>query len=95
METYFKFKMFMEYALPIALLIIVIIFIAICTTVSIIKANKIEKFFIKHGYKRELFGVPSFGNGAFYGWVRESDNKRVDDRDIRGWSLKQIKEKYQ
>ena len=53
-----------------------------------------KRIFKKNGYKRELFGVPSFGNGAFYGWVRESDNKRVDDRDIKGWSLKQIKEKY-
>ena len=46
-------------------------------------------------HKRELFDVASVGNGAFYGWVRESDNKRVDDRNIKGLSFKQIKEKYE
>ena len=95
MDNYFEFKMFTEYVIPITLFVIVIVFVIISTTISVIKAKRIEKFFIKHGYKRKLFDVPSFGNGAFYGWVRESDNKRIDDRDIRNWSLKQIKEKYQ
>ena len=34
------------------------------------------------------------GNGAFYGWVREDDNKRVDDRDLKGLKFKTIKERY-
>jgi hypothetical protein len=74
-----------------------VVFVVGITRVLIccIKENRIHKFFLSHGYKRELFDVPSVGKGAFYGWVRESDRKRVDDRDIKGWSLKKIKEKYQ
>lgn len=94
MNIYYKIKIFMDYILPFALFTVIILVIVICSTVSAIKENRIHKFFVSNGYERKLFGVPSFGDGAFYGWVRESDHKRVDDRDIRGWSLKRIKEKY-
>lgn len=94
MNTYFKFKMITEYIIPITLVVVVFLILWIAGVLSNIKASKIEKFFLTHGYERKLFGVASFGNGTFYGWVRESDGKRVDDRDIKGWSLKQIKEKY-
>lgn len=93
MESYFKLKL---YGLMVSVMLstLLIIFLAICYTVALIKEKRIEKFFVSHGYKRELFGVPSVGNGAFYGWVRESDNKMADDRDIRHLSLGEIKVKY-
>lgn len=94
MDVYYKIKIFMDYILPFAIFGVIILVIVICATVSSIKENRIEKFFLSHGYERKVLGVPSFGSGAFYGWIRESDHKRVDDRDIRGWSLKRIKEKY-
>ena len=94
MEVYFKFKMFMEYVAPITLVAIIVTIVIIKITISVIKEFRIEKFFLANGYERQLFGVPSVGNGAFYGWVRKYDGKSVDDRDIKGWSLKQIKEKY-
>ncbi len=95
MDTYYKLKMFTEYIIPVALFAVIIIVALIWSIVSGIKESRIHKFFLSHGYERKLLGVPSFGDGAFYGWVRESDNKIVDDRNIRGWSLKRIKEKYQ
>lgn len=94
MDTYFKFKMVTEYIIPIAIIAIVIVAVIISSIISAIKSSRIEKFFLTNGYERKLFRVPSFGDGAFYGWVRESDGKRVDNRDIRGWSFKQIKDKY-
>lgn len=94
MDTYFKFKMITEYIIPIVLFIAIFLIVVIVGVISGIKENRIEKFFLTHGYKRELFDVASFGNGRFYGWTRESDGKRVDDRNIKGWSLKQIKEEY-
>ncbi len=94
MDTYFKFKMFSEYIVPIALIIITIVALMIVCAISSIKEKRIKKFFVSNGYERELFDVASFGGGAFYGWVRKSDNTRVDDRDIKGWSLRQIKKKY-
>lgn len=93
-DFYIKFKLAMEFLIPIFLISIIFIIAFISLSFEYIRETRIEKFFKKNGYKRELFGVPSFGNGEFYGWVRESDGKRVDDRDIKGWSLKQIKEKY-
>lgn len=94
MDTYFKFKMLSEYIVPIALIIITIVALMFVFAISYIKEKRIKKFFKSNGYERKLFDVASFGNGAFYGWVRESDNTRVDDRDIKGWSLRQIKKKY-
>ena len=94
MNAYFKFKYWTECIMPIVifggLLLISILFVI----KDIIREKRIYKFFTKHGYKREIFGVPSFGDGAFYGWIRESDNKHVDERDIRGLKVKRIKELY-
>lgn len=94
MDTYFKLKMFSDYIIPIILIAAIIIVGAVVVAISSIKEKRIKKFFESNGYERKLFDVASFGNGAFYGWVRESDNTRVDDRDIKGWSLRQIKKKY-
>ena len=94
MDTYFKFKMFSEYIVPIALIIITILVLIFVYAISHVKEKRIKKFFESNGYERKLFDVASFGNGAFYGWIRESDNTIVDDRDIKGWSLRQIRKKY-
>lgn len=94
MDTYFKFKMLSEYIIPIILVAVIIIIGAVVVTISSIKEKRVKKFFESNGYKRELFDVASFGGGAFYGWVRKSDNTRIDDRDIKGWSLRDIKKKY-
>ena len=93
METYFKMKLIFA-IIPIILSTFILALLVICFIASEIKEKRIEKFFKSHGYERRLFGVPRFGNGVFYGWVRESDNKRADDRDIKGLSLKEIKEMY-
>lgn len=93
METYFKLKLTLAYILFVILVIIGFI-LFICSVVARIKEIRIEKFFKSHGYERILVGVPSVGNGAFYGWGRDQDKKIVDDRDIRGLSLKEIKERY-
>lgn len=95
MDTYFKLKMITEYIILIVFFVIIFLIINIASGISDIKESRIEKFFLTHGYKRKLFDVASVGDGVFYGWVRESDGKRVDDRNIKGWSLKQIKEKYE
>lgn len=94
MDTYFKLKMFSDYIIPIALIVIVILVGTVVVTIASIKEKRIKNFFISNGYERELFDVASFGGGAFYGWTRKSDHARIDDRDIRGWSLREIKKKY-
>lgn len=94
MENYFKLKMFTDYILPFSVLLLVVIIVVIRVTISTIKASRIEKFFLSHGYERKLFDTASFGDNHLYGWVRESDGKRVDDNKIAGKSLKKIKELY-
>lgn len=94
METYFTLKILAEIAIPLILLAMLIGTGIICATVFSIKEKRINRFFKLNGYERELFGVSSVGAKSFYGWVRKSDNTRVDDRDIKGWSLKEIKQKY-
>lgn len=94
MDVYFKFKIYAEYIIPALLIGVLLVVIGICEVVHIVKESRINKFFLSHGYERKLLGVPSVGGGAFYGWVRESDHKIADDRDIRGWTLKEIKKKY-
>lgn len=93
METYFKLKLFFA-IIPIAFSTLLLIVLFAYFVVSEVKERRIEKFFLSRGYVRKLLDVPSFGNGAFYGWVRESDNKIADDRDIKGLSFNEIKEKY-
>ena len=94
MDTYFKFKMYTEYIIPIVLLVILFVVVIICIAIGSVKEKMINKFFLSHGYERRLLDVSSVGAKAFYGWVRESDYKVADDRDIKSLSLKQIKEKY-
>lgn len=94
MEGYFKFKYYAEFVIPVVIFVLLAVMTIGGSIVTSIREKRIEKFFKKHGYKRELFDVASFGGGAFYGWVRKSDGKRVDDRDIRGLKVRQIKELY-
>jgi hypothetical protein len=92
METYFKLKLFFA-IIPIVLSTLFLFVLIFCSIIAEIKRRRIEKFFLSHGYARKLLDVPRFGSGAFYGWVRESDNMIVDDRNIKGMSLKEIREK--
>lgn len=94
MDSYFKVKYFLDYALPAAVLLLSLIIWIACVIYSTSREKKIHKFFTSHGYKRKLLDVPSVGDGAFYGWIRDTDRTVVDDRDIAGMSLKSIKKKY-
>lgn len=93
-NIYLKLKLYMEYIIPISIIIILFITTLTLELVRKMKQKRIEKFFTKYGYERKLFDVSSFGGRCFYGWVRERDNKRVDDRDLSGLKFKTIKERY-
>ena len=53
MDTYFKFKMFSEYIVPIALIIITIVALMFVCAISHVKEKRIKKFFESNGYERE------------------------------------------
>jgi hypothetical protein len=94
MKAYFVIRLYAEYIIPFILLILLFFVIAIHIVADKIKEKRIHRFFISHRYKRTLLGVSSVGAKSYYGWIRDYDYKIADDRDIKGWSLKQIKEKY-
>lgn len=75
-------------------LIYFILIIVVLLKIRTIRKERVEKFFISHGYKRKLLDISLFGE-AFYGWIRESDGKVVNDLDIRNWSLKRIRKEYE
>lgn len=96
MNTYFKFKLVIEYIIPVSiftLFVIVILFHGI-------KETRIKKFFVSHGYERTLLDMASFGDDIYYGWIRYPDESKhitgnyVSDRELRGLPIKVIKKKY-
>lgn len=94
MEIFFKIKSFFLVA-SIAISSFVLVILSIAFAASLVKENKIEKFFKSHGYEKRLANVPAYGSGAVYSWVRECDSKRATYKEIQCLSLKQIKEKYE
>lgn len=93
-EEYFKWKIILDYVVPLGILSIVGIVCLICIACQTIKDIRVAHFFERNGYTREVFGVASFGGKTYYGWVRKTDNMRVDESALSGMSLKRIREKY-
>ena len=100
MNTYFKFKLATEYIIPVSIFTLFVIVILIRYIKETIRETIIKKFFESHGYERTLLGVAGFGGDKYYGWIRQPDeSKRIAvqcayDRELRGLSLKTIKERY-
>lgn len=94
-DLYCKLKI-LDWVLYAGFVILLFLICVIVSLVEIYKSKRTDKLFIRNGYHRELIGVPSFGNGAFYGWVKKDSENRhvVDDRDIKNMKYKCIKEKY-
>ena len=96
MNTYFKFKLAIEYIIPVSIFALFVIVILIRG----IKETRIKKFFMSHGYERTLLDMASFGDDAYYGWIRYPDESKhitgnyVSDRELRGLTIKVIKKKY-
>ena len=96
MNTYFKFKLAIEYIIPVSIFTLFVIVILIRG----IKETRIKKFFVSHGYERILLDMASFGDDVYYGWIRYPDESKhitgnyVGDRELRGLPLKTIKKKY-
>ena len=96
MNTYFKFKLAIEYIIPVSIFTLFVIVVLIRG----IKETRIKKFFVAHGYERTLLDMASFGGDVYYGWFRYPDESKhitgncVDDRELIGLLIKVIKKKY-
>lgn len=100
MNTYFKFKLVTEYIIPLCIFTLIVMVVLVRGIKESIREYRIKKFFESNRYERMLLDVASFGGDTYYGWIRQPDESKhitgncVDDRELRGLSLKTIKEKY-
>lgn len=89
-EKYFTLKLIGETAI-IGLFVLAIIILLVSAAAQDIRWNRKIKLLEKNGFVKYLRGVPSVGNGAFYGWKRESDGKQIHDTYIKSRSYKELK----
>lgn len=95
-ELYFGIKL-IGIAIVVGLFVLIFLSIFIKTLIASIRENKIEKYLISIGYKRELISTASVGTNHTYGYKRLRDDGWHDiirDYELRGMSLKQAKQKY-
>ena len=93
LELWASLKVWTEYIIPIAIFLLIILTVFLHILIDLFKWNRKVKFLKKNGYTRYLVGVPSFGDGAFYGWKNDKLDKRIDERDIEHLSYRKFVEK--
>lgn len=93
LELWASLKVWTEYIIPIAIFLLIMLIVFLYILIDSFKWNRKVKFLKKNGYTRYLVGVPSFGNGAFYGWKNEILDKRIDEREMERLSYKQFVKK--
>ena len=89
-EKYFTLKLIGEAAI-IGLFVLVIVILLVSAAVQDIRWNRKIKLLEKNGFVKYLRGVPSVGDGAFYGWKRKSDGKQIYDTYIKSQTYKELK----
>ena len=89
-EKYFTLKLIGE-AVIIGFFVFVIIILLVSAAVQDIRWNRKIKLLEKNGFVKYLRGVPSVGDGAFYGWKRESDGRLIHDISIKCQTYKELK----
>lgn len=95
-ELYFGIKL-VGIAIAVGLFIIIFLSIFIRFLIASIKENRIEKYLISIGYKRELISTASVGTNHTYGYKRLRDDGWHDiirDYELKNMSVKQVKKKY-
>lgn len=89
-EKYFTLKLIGE-AVIIGFFVLVIIILLVSAAVQDIRWNRKIKLLEKNGFVKYLRGVPSVGDGDFYGWKRSSDRKIISDVEIKYHSYSELK----
>lgn len=95
-DLYFGIKL-ISGAIVIGLFVLIFLSIFIKCLISSIKESRIEKYLTSIGYKRELISTASVGTNHTYGYKRHKNDGWSDiirDYELRGMSLKQVKQKY-
>ena len=95
-ELYFGIKL-IGIVIVIGLFVIVFLSIFIKLLIASIRESRIEKYLMSIGYKRELISTAPVGTNHTYGYKRPKNDGWSDiirDYELRGMSLKQVKQKY-
>lgn len=95
-DLYFGIKLICG-AIVIGFIVLTCLILFIECLIYSIKESRIEKYLESIGYKRELISTASVGTNHTYGYKRLEANGWSDiirDYELRGMSLKQIKQKY-
>lgn len=95
-ELYFGIKL-VGIAITVGLFVLVFLLTFIKFLAASIKESRIEKYLTSIGYKRELISTASVGTNHTYGYKRLKNDGWSDiirDYELRGMSLKQVKQKY-
>ena len=95
-DLYFGIKL-IGGAIIIGFIILTCLILFIKCLISSFKEDRIRKYLESISYKRELISTASVGTNHTYGYKRPKDNGRNDiirDYELRGMSLKQVKQKY-
>lgn len=95
-DLYFGIKL-IGGAVAIGLTVLIFLSIFIKCLIASVKEDRIKKYLTSIGYKRELISTASVGTNHTYGYKRHKDDGWSDiirDYELRGMSLKQVKQKY-
>lgn len=88
-EVWFAIKTW-SFIIITGVIIALIILIVLLELFDSLKYHRKIKWLENHGFVRELFDVPSVGNGAFYGWRNKENWKQVDERDLSHMTYKEL-----
>lgn len=95
-ELYFGIKL-VGLAIVIGLFVLIFLFALIQGLISSFKKSRVEKYLTSIGYKRKLIDTAAFGDNHTYGYRRfknEGLSDIIRDYELKGMSLKQVKQKY-
>ena len=95
-DLYFGLKL-IGIAIVIGLFVLIFLSLFIKCLIASLKESRIEKYLISIGYERELISTASVGTNHTYGYKRVRDDGWHDiirDYELKGMSLKQVKQKY-
>ncbi len=94
-ELYFGFKV-LGLILSIGLIATMFLVVFIKLLAGSIKQTKTEKYLESLGYERILLNTAAFGDNDTYGYRKKDDDgyfSIISDSELKGLSLKQIKQK--
>lgn len=94
LNLWLELKILFDYIIPLSLFgIIFLLFIIflIHTFIQSIIWDKKIKLLQKNEYKRYLIDVPSYGNGAWYGWQKDNYKYKISEKELEKISYSTLK----